>query len=311
MSDFRDPRRLELEGPSAVTQVIDGLRTDGPSAESMRRMGEKLGPMLDGPSPASSFAARWLSRPAAKLLLVALASGALLGVVPRALRRTPAPENETTSTAASAVAPARRPAETAPQPAALAIAARWSPQSARPAAQPTATRPQPSSEATARPTPALRSARTRSKRASVQAPTPRDRDDQAAVSPVASTDAVPAASPTSPTEAARPSMTTAALQAPSDKQAPAAPAVLDEAGLLQQARRLARERPEAALRLLGEHEQRFPHGILVPEREVLAIQLLRSLSRASDADARLAAFAAHYPHSVYLQRLEHSAGSRR
>jgi hypothetical protein len=91
-------------------------------------------------------------------------------------------------------------------------------------------------------------------------------------------------------------------------QAPAttAPApALDEAALLQRARQLASSDPDAALRLLDEHKRRFAHGMLSPEREVFAIELLRSLSRSDEAAQRLQAFRRSYPGSVYLNRLEH------
>jgi hypothetical protein len=57
------------------------------------------------------------------------------------------------------------------------------------------------------------------------------------------------------------------------------------------------------LRILAEHARLFPNGTLAPEREVLAIEILRAESRTSEADARLRAFRARYPKSVYLERL--------
>ena len=48
----------------------------------------------------------------------------------------------------------------------------------------------------------------------------------------------------------------------------------------------------------------YPSGILAPEREVLAIQILRAQSRTAEANSRLAAFRQRYPGSVYLERLE-------
>jgi hypothetical protein len=77
-----------------------------------------------------------------------------------------------------------------------------------------------------------------------------------------------------------------------------------EASLLQRARRLAGDRPTEALRILAEHARVYPSGILAPEREVLAIQILRAQSRTSEANSRLTAFRQHYPDSVYLERLE-------
>jgi hypothetical protein len=54
---------------------------------------------------------------------------------------------------------------------------------------------------------------------------------------------------------------------------------------------------------LDEHVRRFPHGVLVEEREVLAIDVLRTLGKREDARARLAAFAKRFPTSVYLPQL--------
>ena len=80
-----------------------------------------------------------------------------------------------------------------------------------------------------------------------------------------------------------------------------------EASLLQRAQRLAVDRPTEALRILAEHGRVYPSGILAPEREVLAIQILRAQSRISEANSRLAAFRQRYPDSVYLERLEQRA----
>jgi hypothetical protein len=105
-----------------------------------------------------------------------------------------------------------------------------------------------------------------------------------------------------PIEVAAPAPLSAPGASPHERDS--AVTVLSEAGLLQQARRLARPKPEAALQLLDEHKRRFARGILAPEREVLAIEILRVLSRTAEADARLKAFGEHYPGSVYLHRLK-------
>lgn len=80
--------------------------------------------------------------------------------------------------------------------------------------------------------------------------------------------------------------------------------LLDEATLLQRARRLSSGDPAQALRLLEEHKRRFPAGMLSPEREVLAIELLRSLSRTQEAERRAREFRRDYPKSVYLSRIQ-------
>jgi hypothetical protein len=78
---------------------------------------------------------------------------------------------------------------------------------------------------------------------------------------------------------------------------------LSEAALIYKARSAAADQPKAALRLLEEHAQRFPNGTLVPEREVLAIEVLRRLDRNAEAERRLRAFEARYPESIHLRRL--------
>jgi hypothetical protein len=96
------------------------------------------------------------------------------------------------------------------------------------------------------------------------------------------------------------------LQANVDE--PAAPAEerarpLSEPALVYKARSVAEGEPEAALRLLHEHAQRFPSGTLAPEREVLFIEVLRRLGRDAEAARRLQAFEARYPGSIHLRRL--------
>ena len=80
--------------------------------------------------------------------------------------------------------------------------------------------------------------------------------------------------------------------------------LLDEATLLQRARRLSSSDPAQALRVLDEHKRRFPAGMLRPEREVLAIELLRSLSRTREAERRARDFRRDYPKSIYLWRIQ-------
>lgn len=103
----------------------------------------------------------------------------------------------------------------------------------------------------------------------------------------------PAAEPSAP--AAEPSDVEGPTSAPLK---PAAPK-LDEAGLLERARRELRANPSAALAISNEHLQRFPGGALAEEREVIAIKALRKLGRSAEADRRAAAFAARYPDSAH------------
>ncbi|MFS8067156.1 MAG: hypothetical protein ACMG6S_12365 [Byssovorax sp.] len=62
--------------------------------------------------------------------------------------------------------------------------------------------------------------------------------------------------------------------------------------------------PSRALDLVSRHAARFPGSALGQEREVLAIDALDRLGRSSEARARAAAFAARFPSSAHLHRLE-------
>jgi hypothetical protein len=76
-----------------------------------------------------------------------------------------------------------------------------------------------------------------------------------------------------------------------------------EVDLLFAARKEMRRDPSAALRFLEQHAERFPHGMLAPEREVLAIEALRKLGRGAEAERRLARFRIEYPDSLHLPAL--------
>jgi hypothetical protein len=94
-----------------------------------------------------------------------------------------------------------------------------------------------------------------------------------------------------------------------ESREPTRPAASDahasEAALLFEARKALPHDAASSLKLLEEHARRYPKGVLVPEREVLAIEALRALGRTSEADARLARFEARYPDSLHLERLRH------
>jgi len=83
---------------------------------------------------------------------------------------------------------------------------------------------------------------------------------------------------------------------------PAPPPLPNEAVLLHRARALAKDDPRAALKLLDQHERRFARGMLVQERELLAVELLQALAREDEARARLQAFRRRFPDSIYLRR---------
>jgi TolA-binding protein len=95
--------------------------------------------------------------------------------------------------------------------------------------------------------------------------------------------------------------------ATADKAPPTPPP--SEVALLHNARKLAVKQPAAALSVLHEHAERFPNGLLKPEREVLTIEVLRRLGRTTEATQRLQQFETQYPKSLYLRRLHEPAPS--
>ena len=62
--------------------------------------------------------------------------------------------------------------------------------------------------------------------------------------------------------------------------------------------------PRRALELAEEHAVRFPAGVLVEEREAIAIEALARLGRRDEAAVRHASFVGRFPHSTYRARLE-------
>ena len=84
-----------------------------------------------------------------------------------------------------------------------------------------------------------------------------------------------------------------------------------EVDLIGRARESLGPSPAEALALTGEHARRFPRGVLVQEREVLAIEALRGLGRTDEARARKDRFLSAYPGSAHRPRLEALFGTLR
>ena len=111
-----------------------------------------------------------------------------------------------------------------------------------------------------------------------------------------------------PTETVAPIATIAPLTArkpPTVIESPDA-----EVKLLERAQDALRTRPEEAVALCTEHASRFPQGLLSQEREVIAIEALTQTGRLPEAQARAARFAASYPHSTHLRRVETLVGTK-
>jgi hypothetical protein len=97
-----------------------------------------------------------------------------------------------------------------------------------------------------------------------------------------------------------------AAEAPKPAAKPAPPAQLSEAELLEQARSALKSDPARALSRANEHRARFPGGVLVQEREVIAIQALRQMGRSAEADRRTEAFEKAFPGSAFQRKLKPS-----
>jgi hypothetical protein len=83
-----------------------------------------------------------------------------------------------------------------------------------------------------------------------------------------------------------------------------------ELDLLRRARGAYRQRDfSGALRLVAEHDRRFPQGHLAEEREALRVRSLAEAGRAAEARQAAAAFAARFPRSVLLSRVTQESDS--
>ncbi|HEV3189209.1 MAG TPA: hypothetical protein VGY54_01860 [Polyangiaceae bacterium] len=84
----------------------------------------------------------------------------------------------------------------------------------------------------------------------------------------------------------------------------------EERALLDVARgALEREDAAQALAAIEKHERTFANGILVQEREAMAIRALVMMGRVDDARARAGRFRKHFPDSVLLPTIESTISS--
>lgn len=77
-----------------------------------------------------------------------------------------------------------------------------------------------------------------------------------------------------------------------------------EASFLRRAKVALPTDPAHALRITDEHPVRYPRGVLLQEREIIAIEALIRLGRAHDARARAATFRSRYPTSAHHGHLD-------
>jgi len=307
-----DPIRLKQTRGTSPTLVraLEALRKGGNETARLERVAGKLGPLLDAPPTAANLAGGARTKLVALKLIIgglALLAPALwlmrnglsekpqAGALPNESVTVVAPPAQETAVV-EAVVPARTEAVPALPNAAEQARASNPPDRARrdrdkfgaarnggaaargrvAEATPTASAWSAASALTANPTPATSEAAQASPAAEPSANAPR---------------AAVAQSPTvTPPAAANEGATK--------------PALPSEAELLFEARKAMPSDSARALQLLREHEKHYPNGVLVPEREVLAIEALRSMGRKTEADARLARFQARYPDSLHLERLQ-------
>ena len=109
--------------------------------------------------------------------------------------------------------------------------------------------------------------------------------------------------------------TTAPVAPPPKASAPLAPAVPSARGLaaeralLDIARSgLARGDATEALAAVDRHAREYPNGVLVEEREALAVKALVALGRRDEAHGRAARFEERFPSSLMLRAVKRAVG---
>lgn len=78
----------------------------------------------------------------------------------------------------------------------------------------------------------------------------------------------------------------------------------DELALVGAAKRLRASEPEAALARLEQHRERFPAGVLAPERDALRVELSCELGRVTQAEQVRERFVSEHAGSPLLARVE-------
>ena len=85
---------------------------------------------------------------------------------------------------------------------------------------------------------------------------------------------------------------------------------LSEATLLDTARAALNADPRRALALTQEHARRFPHGALVQEREVIAIEAMSRLGQTDAARRRAGEFERQFPGSAHQPKIDQATRGR-
>lgn len=316
--------------PPEMLRALSALKAEGPSRRTLEVVSSRLGSLLDAPAPAAQ-PARWLWRGLGARAVALRVGVAALTIGTAAVWLRPAARQPTESARASRVeappeqgAPVLVPGAAVPE--ALPASAQAAPSEAAPPGDPAtesaerrAAEPTASTEVRGgvvsgeRTSGRGRSRRSRGTSGGVRTATQRgsasatsaaaiDREAQASSAAAERAEqkepTVPAhaevVGPTPDAGVAHPVAEVPEVRLPSEYE------------LMLDARRLAVRDPRAAQRLLQQHATRFPEGVLAPEREVLAIEVLRALGQAAEAEQRLRAFRARYPNSMHLRRLSTS-----
>lgn len=122
--------------------------------------------------------------------------------------------------------------------------------------------------------------------------------------PIGEVGARPNTPPATVKEPAAPARTSHAMRA-----APKSDPFTAELELLQRAQAAYTRRDlSIALAVIAEHARRFPNGHLAEQREALRVRSLAGAGRADEAHRAAAAFAARFPRSVLLPRVEEESG---
>lgn len=132
--------------------------------------------------------------------------------------------------------------------------------------------------------------------------------------PAAPFEAAPSASPKKErVTAARPSARPSApVVAASAEKAPMNDAASEtEGSFLRRTQSALATDPARALAMTREHASLYPRGVLLQERDVIAIDALARLGRLAEARTRAADFRAQYPKSAHLARIQTILGDER
>jgi hypothetical protein len=304
LKDMRD-------APPELLRALDALRKGSNETARLQRVAAKLGPLLDAPPPpvVSNLARAAGTAPYKRVALKLIVGGlALLVPVLWLMRNGSGAKPQAPLRPSPSVLVAKVPDEAAqpiPEPNEPVAA------NAIDVAEPSGDR-EPSVQ-TAPSRAHRRVAKTRMAAATVSEtrdfvqPEPEAPSAQAATPESVSNaqQSAPSPSPKAPQpSAASARATSLADQTGKKTQAVSSTVTPSESALLFEARKAMQSDAGLALRLLDEHARYYPRGLLVPEREVLAIEALRALGRTKEANARLQRFTARYPDSLHRQRLQ-------